>query len=37
MSRATVTVLLAIGKMMTSRPSRETVRRFDHPGGVLTD
>jgi hypothetical protein len=24
-------------KMMTSQSSRETVRRFDHSGGVLTD
>ena len=29
--------LLTIRKMMTSRPSRETVRRFDHSGGVWTD
>src|SRR5262245_26535119 len=35
MSRATATVLLTIRKMMTSRPSRETVRRFDHSGGVF--
>jgi hypothetical protein len=29
--------LLTVRKMMTSRPSRETVRRSDHSGGVLTD
>jgi hypothetical protein len=28
-------VLLTILKMMTSRPSRETVRRFDHSGGCF--